>query len=155
MIFNRLDNAEQLEKLHPGFAAAFAFLRRTDLAELPAGRHEIDGSRVYAVVFRRQGKGKAGTKLEIHRKYIDIQHTVTDTDLIGWMPTSDLKKPEQPFNEEKDVQLFLEHRGFLDRHSSRMLRNLFPRRRPCAPSHRRAHPQSRRQSGSRLGAMMA
>jgi biofilm protein TabA len=108
MIFNRLDNAKQLEKLHPGFAAAFAFLRRADLAELPAGRHEIDGSRVYAVVFRRQGKGKAGTKLEIHHKYIDIQHTVTDTDLIGWMPTSDLKQPEQPFNEEKDVQLFLD-----------------------------------------------
>jgi YhcH/YjgK/YiaL family protein len=108
MIFNRLEDAERLEKLHPGFAAAFAFLRRPDLAELPAGRQEIDGSRVYAVVFRRQGKGKAGTKLEIHRQYIDIQHTVTGTDLIGWTPAVDLKQPEQPFNEEKDVQFFLD-----------------------------------------------
>ncbi len=108
MILGRLENAERWEKVHPGFAAGFAFLRRADLAELPAGRHEIDGSRLYAMVIRGSGKGQGRAKLEIHRKYIDIQHSVTGPDVIGWKPASELGKSEQPFNEEKDVQLFLD-----------------------------------------------
>jgi YhcH/YjgK/YiaL family protein len=108
MILSRLDSAERLEALHPGFAAAFAFLRREDLGQLPPGRHEIDGSRLYAVVIRGQGRGKDRVKLEVHHKYIDIQYSVADPDLIGWKPTCDCRKPEQVFNEEKDVQLFLD-----------------------------------------------
>jgi YhcH/YjgK/YiaL family protein len=108
MILNRLESAERLERLHPGFAAAFAFLRRADLDQLTAGRHEIDGPRLCAVVIRGQGRGKGGVKLEVHRRYIDIQYSVTDPDLIGWKPTRYCGNPEQPFNEAKDVQLFLD-----------------------------------------------
>lgn len=108
MILSRLESAERWERLHPGFAAGFTFLRRVDLDQLPQGRHEIDGSRLYAVVIRGQGKGKDRTKLEIHHRYIDIQYSVADTDLIGWKPACDCRKPEQPFNEGKDVQLFLD-----------------------------------------------
>ena len=108
MILSRLENAERWERVHPGFAAGFAFLRRAGLGELPPGRHEIDGSRLYAVVIRGQGKGKDRAKLEVHRRYIDIQYSVVNPDLIGWKPAGDCRKPEQPFNEEKDVQLFLD-----------------------------------------------
>ena len=108
MILSRLKSAERLEKLHPGFAAAFAFLHRGDLNQLPAGRHEIDGPQLYAVVIRGQGRGKGGVKLEVHRKYIDIQYSAMDPDLIGWKPAGDCRNPEQPFNEAKDVQFFLD-----------------------------------------------
>ena len=106
MILSRLESAERWERLHPGFAAAFTFLRRADLNQLTAGRHEIDGSRLYAVVIRGQGRGKDGAKLEVHRRYIDIQYSVTNPDLIGWKPTCDCRNPEQPFSAEKDIQLF-------------------------------------------------
>ena len=108
MILNRLENSELLETLHPGFAAAFTFLQREDLDQLPAGRHEIDGPRLYAVVIRDQGRGKDRAKLEVHRRYIDIQYSVANTDLIGWKPASDCQNPEQPFNAEKGVQFYLD-----------------------------------------------
>jgi YhcH/YjgK/YiaL family protein len=108
MILSRLENAERLERLNPGFAAAFTFLRRGDLDQLTAGRHEIDGPRLFAIVNRGQGRGKGGAKMEVHRRYIDIQYSVTDPDVIGWKPASDCRKAEQPFNAEKDIQLFLD-----------------------------------------------
>jgi YhcH/YjgK/YiaL family protein len=106
MILSSLDDARRWEKLHPAFPEAFAFLRRNGLDLLPKGRHEIDGNRLYAVVIRDQGHGKDGTKLEVHRRYIDIQYSVTAADLIGWKQTADCHDPEQPFNEERDFQLF-------------------------------------------------
>lgn len=42
------------------------------------------------------------------RQDIDIQYSVMNSDLIGWKATGDCRNPEQPFNEEKDVQLFLD-----------------------------------------------
>ena len=108
MILSRLESAERLEGLHPSFAAAFNFLRRVDLGRLPDGRHEIAGPRLFAIVIRGQGRGKDGAKLEVHRRYIDIQYSVTNPDLIGWKPTRHCGNPEQPFNEEKDIQFFLD-----------------------------------------------
>jgi YhcH/YjgK/YiaL family protein len=60
------------------------------------------------MVIRGQGRGKDRAKLEVHRRYIDIQYSVTNTDLIGWKPTCDCQNPEQPFNTEKDIQFYLE-----------------------------------------------
>jgi biofilm protein TabA len=108
MILDVVANEERLKKLHPGFGPAFQFLRRTDLAQLPEGRQEIDGSRLYAVVIRAQGRGQKGAKLEVHRRYIDIQFSLTGFDVIGWKQTSTCRSPEQPFDEQKDVQLFLD-----------------------------------------------
>ena len=108
MILDRLDTAKRWTSVHPGFASAFAFLRRKDLAELANGRHEIDGQRLYAIVIRDKGRGRSQAKLEMHRKYIDIQFLVEGTDVMGWKSTSTCTKPAQPFNEEQDVQLFLD-----------------------------------------------
>lgn len=50
MILDTLENADLYANLHPAFAAAFALLRREDLASLPEGRHDIDGDASYAWV---------------------------------------------------------------------------------------------------------
>ena len=49
MIIDRLECASSYLHTHPGFAAAFDYLRRTSVAELPAGKHPIDGDRLYLV----------------------------------------------------------------------------------------------------------
>jgi len=106
MIYGRLSDAESYEATHPGFKTAFEFLKRTDLASLPDGRHEIDGDRVFAVIARGPGRGRSGTKLEAHRKYIDIQVTLEGLDEIGWKPTAECEQAEAPFDEARDVVLF-------------------------------------------------
>jgi YhcH/YjgK/YiaL family protein len=108
MIVDQIKNAERWLELHPGFSAAFAFLRRAGLEKLERGRQEIDGQRLYAVVIRDRGKGRGQTKLETHRRYIDIQFSVENTDLIGWKGASTCVKPERPYDEQRDIQCFLD-----------------------------------------------
>ncbi len=108
MILDALTNEERLRKLHPGFGAAFQFLQGTNLSELPEGRQEIDGSRLYALVIRGQGRGQKGAKLEVHRRYIDIQYSLTGPDVIGWKQASTCRSPAEDYNEAKDIQHFLD-----------------------------------------------
>jgi YhcH/YjgK/YiaL family protein len=108
MILDTLSNDERLTKLHPGFGAALEFLRGANVSQLPEGRQEIDGSRLYAMVIRGQGKGLKGAKLEAHRRYIDIQCSLAGSDVIGWKPISACNNPVQAFDEKKDFQLFLD-----------------------------------------------
>ena len=83
-------------------------MRGANVSQLPDGRQEIDGSRLYAVVIRGQGKGLKGAKLEAHRRYIDIQCSLAGSDVIGWKPLLTCSNPVQAYDEKKDVQLFLD-----------------------------------------------
>lgn len=105
MILDCLDNWKRYAGLNGGFAPAFEFLLRDDLAELPEGKHTIDGDRVFAIVVRADGLGKDKARLEIHRKYIDIQFCISGTDDIGWKPTADCAGDEG-FDEDKDLGFF-------------------------------------------------
>ena len=106
MIVDALENADQYVSLHPAFAEAFAFLRRADLSQMPAGRHEIRGPAVYAMVARDTGRGREQSLLEIHRRYIDIQFVVEHRDLIGWLPTSRCERIATAYDGEKDIGFF-------------------------------------------------
>ncbi|MEZ4601063.1 MAG: YhcH/YjgK/YiaL family protein [Syntrophotaleaceae bacterium] len=106
MIIDLLANADRYISLHPDFARAFAFLKRDDLRDLTTGRYDIDGDRVFAIVARDQGRNKEGSRLEIHRKYIDIQMVLAGTDEMGWLPISSCTESTGPFDAEKDIGFF-------------------------------------------------
>jgi biofilm protein TabA len=106
MILDVVASEERLKRLHPGFGPALEYLRQTNLSQLPAGCQEIDGSRLYAMVIRGEGRGHNGAKLEAHRRYIDIQYSITGADVIGWKPAATCRDPEQAYDEKSDCQLF-------------------------------------------------
>ena len=106
MILDILENAPCYMPLNKGFAQAFEFLRRPDLAELPADRYEIDGDRVYALVVEGPGRQPADAMLETHQKYIDIQLVLAGTDEMGWSPLSSCEEPAGEYDPEGDAQLF-------------------------------------------------
>jgi biofilm protein TabA len=106
MILDKIGQAERYFSLNPGFPAAFAFLRRTDLAELPDGRYEVDGEKVYALVQRRVGKRPEDGRLEAHQKYIDIQFVLAGVDHMGWKSLPDCEQIEKPYDQAKDVVHF-------------------------------------------------
>ncbi len=105
MILDTLAAAERYERLHPGFRAAFDFLRSAP-ARLADGRHEIDGERLFAIVATSAGRGRDGAKLEVHRRYIDVQFCAAGHEVIGWRPIAECFKPEGPFDETRDIQFF-------------------------------------------------
>jgi len=106
MIIDRLEKAERYCDMHPGFAKAFAFLRRSDLAELPAERHEIDGDRLFCMISKGPGRPRAEAKLEAHHKYIDIQYVIAGTEEMGWKPTADCRVVDVPYDGDKDIEFF-------------------------------------------------
>ena len=104
-----LSNAERYGDLHPGFRQGFEFLRRTDLAGLQTGRHEIDGERLFALMNRDVGRQRDGARLEAHRRYIDIQYLVEGREEIGWRPTAECRDVLEPYDEQRDVVFFRDH----------------------------------------------
>ncbi|HSW44887.1 MAG TPA: YhcH/YjgK/YiaL family protein [Phycisphaerae bacterium] len=106
MILDRLENAGRYEQSHKGFKEAFDFLRSAKLSSLDAGRHPVDGDRVFVVIVRDPGRGRSGAKLEIHRKYIDIQLVIAGQEEIGWKPAAACTQPDGQFDTTKDLGFF-------------------------------------------------
>jgi biofilm protein TabA len=108
MLIDYLKNADRYSPLHHRYADAFAFLRRADVAQLPDGRHEIDGVRLFVIVSRGQGRGREQSLLEAHRRYIDVQFVISGEDSIGWLPLADCRQVSAPYDEGKDLEFFLD-----------------------------------------------
>jgi len=106
MILDLLVHANAYERLHPSFAAAFAFLRRADLATLAEGRHAIDGERVYAIVQEYNTKPLAEGLLEAHRRYIDIQYVGRGEELVGCASLTGHPSVRTPYDPAKDVAFY-------------------------------------------------
>lgn len=106
MIIDVLHNSKRYERMHQGFAEAFAFLRRQDLRDLATGRYEIDGERLFAIVARDSGRKKDEAQLETHEKYIDIQLVVEGLDEMGWRPKSKCLAPAGSHSAEEDIRFY-------------------------------------------------
>jgi len=95
MILDHLDNADRYQHVHPGFAAAFEFLRTQDFS-----------------TFKEGGRGRAGVIFEAHRKYIDIQLTVSGIEEMGWRRTGSCEQVKTPYNAEGDYALYTDAATF-------------------------------------------
>jgi YhcH/YjgK/YiaL family protein len=106
MIYDTLDQADRYSASHPGFAAGFAYLRKTDFSRLSPGRNEVDGQRMYLMLNVAKGVGKEKAKLEVHRQYIDIQLTLSGTDEIGWRPLTACTETHTSYQADGDYALY-------------------------------------------------
>ena len=106
MILDRLENAAQYRPMGANIAAALDYLRRTDFSQMPVGRHEVDGDRVFAIVQRYRPKPLAQIAWEAHRQYIDVQYVAAGMERMGYVPLGDGLTVRQPYVAEKDAILF-------------------------------------------------
>src|SRR5688500_2302589 len=94
MVVDKLQNASLYAPPGSRLSKAFEFLRRPDLATLENGRHEIDGSNVYALVQSYNTTPREKGKFEAHRKYIDVQFVVSGDECMGYANLADLEITE-------------------------------------------------------------
>jgi YhcH/YjgK/YiaL family protein len=106
MILDRLQNAGRYEQTHKGFKAAFDSLKSAKLASLEPGQHPVDGDRVFILIIHDTGRGRSGARLEIHRKYIDIQLVIAGHDEIGWKPTAECTQLDGQYDASRDLGFF-------------------------------------------------
>ncbi len=106
MILDHIEQADRYIYLHPLFARAFDVLRKINLAVLKPGRNEIDGDRMFVMLDLKTGKGRNEARLESHRKYIDIQLTVSGEEEIGWRRMGQCMEISEPFKPDNDIQFY-------------------------------------------------
>ena len=106
MILDHLENCLRYTSIHPGFEAAFNFLKNSSVQDFKEGKKTIDGERLFALAMDTKGKGRQGAKFESHRRYIDLQYTVTGSDLIGFEYKSCCTADEKGYDSESDIEFY-------------------------------------------------
>jgi biofilm protein TabA len=101
MILDLLSNAHLYAALGPRIARGLQFLGDTDLNALPAGRHEIDGDRLFALVSDYPPKPLSAGRWEAHRRYLDLQYVASGVERFGVVPVGRLEAGE--YIPEKDI----------------------------------------------------
>ena len=106
MIYDELTNAETYRHVKPGIAQALEYLRKTNFAEVPNGKYELDGTKLYAMVQRYPTRLPTDAIWESHRKYIDVQFVFQGEERFGYVPLSKAPAVTQPYDEKSDVLLY-------------------------------------------------
>ncbi len=89
-----------------GLEPAFEYLAKLDLAGVTPGRTPIIGDDVYAVASKYTTRAFEAARFEAHRKYLDIQYVVSGQETIGFLPSTEGLKVLEPYDAEKDIELF-------------------------------------------------
>ena len=103
MIFDNMKNCSMYFCLNKNFEKAFEFLKTAH--DLPVGRYEIDGDKVFALVQEYEAKPAHICMFEGHRKYIDIQYIISGTEEMDVTFPSEVEE-KIPYDAEKDLEFF-------------------------------------------------
>lgn len=106
MILGALSSAQRYFQLHPFFQRAFETLCDPKIASMPAGRHAIDGEQLALIIGHDPGRGRDGSTLECHRKYLDIQCTLEGRDEVGWSPLAECRDVQLEYDAQRDLALY-------------------------------------------------
>lgn len=105
MILDTLKNASKYAGFKAGLSEAFGFLDQPGLEQLPAGKYEILGTRVFAIIAHENGRDVTEGQLEGHRKYIDIQYLIAGEESMGWSALDELETAVE-YNDAEDIEFF-------------------------------------------------
>jgi YhcH/YjgK/YiaL family protein len=101
MVTDSIEHGSDYLNLSPRIAVALRFLMQPNRTQVPLGRHELDGKRMYATVQEYTTKPPNECFWEAHRKYIDVQFIAAGAEAIGWSPIGRLTV-KQEYDPDKD-----------------------------------------------------
>ena len=101
MIFDKVSKSKTYVNIHPLFAKAFAYLEDYLKNPVAPGKYEICGDDLYVTVQDYETRDEG--KLEVHRKYIDIQCMVEGVEKMDYAQFEDLEV-ETEYDEKCDAQ---------------------------------------------------
>ena len=104
MILDTLANASLYESLGPGFAAAFAWLRRNG-ATAAGAPVAVDGDRVVARPGAYETHPRDPVRFECHRRYADVQFVAEGEEVVEVADLAALR-PVSPYDPAGDIAWF-------------------------------------------------
>ncbi|MFQ3549131.1 MAG: YhcH/YjgK/YiaL family protein [Armatimonadota bacterium] len=102
MIIDHIRNHELYEGLSPMIQKALRYLAQTNFDEMEAGKYEIEGDKLFAIVQDYQTKKIEDKKWEAHKEYVDVQYIAKGKELMGWVDIEKIKSQDE-YNPEKDI----------------------------------------------------
>ena len=103
MILIDVDHATEQMRLGPALECALRWLRWAQAQNLPDGRVEIDGERVYALVQSYDSLPLTEVlQFEGHRKYVDVQYIAAGEEVIYWALAGRVT-PSKPYDPARDA----------------------------------------------------
>lgn len=104
MIFGHISTLEKDAPLLPqAIAKGLDYLARTDLAALPAGKHEIEGKDIYVAINEYETQPREVRRAEAHVEYLDIQYIISGEELIAYSLLADENEVLSDELAEKDA----------------------------------------------------
>lgn len=95
MIYGNLRNWDREKRFFPAaFSDAFSYLDSMNLASLPAGKHILDGERMFAMVNEVSTEPEETKRFELHERYLDIQLLLSGTEKQLFAPAVPSPGPE-------------------------------------------------------------
>ncbi len=113
MVIDSLKKSYLYTSLHEGIKKAFEYLHTTDVATLPVGKYEIDGTNLFAMVQEYDTKPMSDCAMEAHKKYIDVQYMVNGAEQVGHALLNDQVASKQAYSDETDFMLFPDAPSFI------------------------------------------
>lgn len=98
------DVAAKYDYLAEKFKIGYEFLKRSDLATLPAGKIPLEGG-VHVMVQEYDSKSPDSCKFETHDKFFDIQYVVSGAEGFG-VANRGVLTVDTPYNPEKDITFY-------------------------------------------------
>lgn len=105
MIVDKIQNTHRYMHLSSGIAKALHYIQNTDFNALSFGKHAIEGDDLFVIFKEYHTKGIAGSYLEAHRNYIDVQYIVEGIEQMG-VAIHEEQVPHKPYDPEQDYMLF-------------------------------------------------
>ena len=105
MILDQLDSALMYAGLGERIAIGLSLLNEDSVRDAAPGKYEVGGDDIFYIVDEYETKPIEEGRLEIHRKYLDIQYIVSGSECIGFTPLAGLTE-ETPYNGENDVAFY-------------------------------------------------
>ncbi|MBS4169168.1 YhcH/YjgK/YiaL family protein [Parachlamydia sp. AcF125] len=106
MIIDDLSHANRYLPIHPLFKEAFEFILRAHTQSLPPQKIYLKDERLIAIVEAREGRKRGEVPLEAHKKYIDMQYTLSGQEEIGWKWKGECQHFSEPYQDERDIMFF-------------------------------------------------
>lgn len=103
MIFDQCENFRKYN-YGPYWEKAFSFINSLT-AQTPDGKYEIEKDDIFAIVMSYPTKSENQAVLEAHRKYVDIQSTISGAEAIEYYPQQSLTVTK-PYRAETDVEFY-------------------------------------------------
>ena len=104
MIVDNIKNSDTYKYLGDSFIKATEFINKAVNENLPVGKYEIDGDKLYAMVQSYTSNAADDGLFEAHKKYIDVQYIISGKEQI-FATDVENTQIEKEYNPEIDALL--------------------------------------------------